>query len=53
MQCGIEERTVRRQETVVVECFKYGEEEHKCRECPLWERKKRVVHAAKPQKAHQ
>jgi len=53
MQCGVEERTIRRQETVVVECFKCGEEEHKCRECLLWERKERVAHAAKPQKAHQ
>jgi len=35
MQCGVEERTIRRQETVVVECFKYRKKGHKCRECPL------------------
>ena len=32
MQCGVEEQVVRRQGSVVVECFKCGEEEHKCRE---------------------
>jgi len=35
MQCGIEERTIRRQEKVVVEYFKYGEKEHKYKECSL------------------
>jgi len=35
MQCRVEERTIRRQETVVVECFKYGEKEHKYRKYPL------------------
>jgi len=45
MQCGVEERIVRSMKTVVVKCFKYGEEGHKCRECPLWEKKlKRVTH---------
>jgi len=45
MQCGVEERVVRSTRTVVVKCFKYGEEGHKCRECPLWKRKlKRVAH---------
>jgi len=44
IQYGVEERVVRSTRTVVVKCFKCGEEEHKCRECPLWERKlKRVV----------
>jgi len=57
IRCKVE---LRRQETEekswVVECFKCGEEEHKCRECPLWERerKMRVVeeaaHVAMPQK---
>jgi len=44
MQCDVEERVVRSTRTVVVRCFKCGEEGHKCRECPLWEKKvKRVV----------
>jgi len=44
MQCGVEERVVRSTRTVVVRCFKCGEEGHKCRECSLWERKvKRVA----------
>jgi len=44
MQYGVEERVVRSMRTVAVRCFKCGEERHKCRECPLWERKvKRVV----------
>ena len=38
MQYGIEEQLVRKQESVVVECFKCREKGHKCRECPLWER---------------
>ena len=57
MKCGVE---LRRQKTIesswVVECFKYGEKEHKCKECPLWKKieKKGVekaVHVVKPQKA--
>jgi len=35
MQCGVEERVIRRQELVVVKCFKCGEKGHKCRECLL------------------
>jgi len=35
MQYEVEERIIRRQEMVVVECFKCGEKGHKCRECPL------------------
>jgi len=50
MQCGVEERMIRRVGVVKVKCFKYGEKGYKCRECPLW---KRVAHVAKPQKAHQ
>jgi len=53
MQCGIEERTIRRHEVVVVKCFKCGEKEHKCREYLLWEKKEKVACVAKPQKAHQ
>jgi len=53
------ERMIRKQETVKVEYFKYGEKGHKCRECPLWkgEKKLQVVegaaHVAMPQKAQQ
>jgi len=25
-----------------VECFKYGEKGHKCRECPLWKGKRKM-----------
>jgi len=53
MQCGAEEKTIRRQEMIVVECFKCGEKRHKHRECPLWEKRERVVHAAKLQRAYQ
>jgi len=35
MQCGVEERTIRRHEVVVVKCFKCGKKRHKCRECLL------------------
>jgi len=50
---------IRKQEMVRVECFKYGKEEHKCRECPLWKGEKELqvvgeaVHVARPQKAQQ
>jgi len=50
MQCGTEERAVRR---VVVRCFKCGEEGHKCRECPLWVKKERAARVASPRKAQQ
>jgi len=64
MQCGVEERMIRRQEIIVVECFKCREKRHKYKECPLWkkgkeERKLRRVeeeetaHVARPQKAQQ
>jgi len=42
MQCGVEGKMIR-SIRVVVECFKCGEEGHKCRECPQWERKKKRV----------
>jgi len=35
MQCRVEGRTIRRIGVVEVECFKYGEKGHKCRECSL------------------
>ena len=57
IQSGEGERIIKRMEVVVVECFKCGEKGHKCRECPLWRRKKqvgkRVACVAKPQKVHQ
>jgi len=44
IQCGVEEEMIRNVRMMVVECFKYKREEHKCRECPLWEKKvKRVA----------
>ena len=43
MQCGVEKRVVRSMKTVAVRCFKCGEEGHKCRECPLWEKKPKRV----------
>jgi len=35
MQCGVEERTIRRMEVAEVECFECREKGHKYRECPL------------------
>jgi len=57
MQCGVEEKVIRRIEAVEVECFKCGKRGHKCRWCSLWEKKKktveeRVAHSYKG-KAHQ
>ena len=56
MQCGIEERVVRSVRTVGVKCFKCGGEGHKCRECPLWIKRKNEEKAAcvaSPRKAQQ
>jgi len=53
MQCGIKERAVRSMKTVVVKCFKCGEEGHKYRECPLWERKLKRVARPDEGKVHQ
>ena len=49
----MEERVVRGARRKVVRCFKCREEGHKCRECPLWEKK--VKRVARPDKgeAHQ
>jgi len=52
MQCGIEEKAIRSMRVVVVKCFKYGEEGHKCRKCPLWQKQIRVARPVKG-KAHQ
>ena len=52
MQCGVEGKIIR-SVRVIAECFKCGEEGHKCRECSLWEKKvKRVAHPNEG-KAHQ
>jgi len=40
IQCGVEERIIRRKKAIVVECFKCGEKGHKCKECPLWRKMK-------------
>jgi len=53
MQYGIEERVVRSVKTAVVRCFKCEGEGHKCRECPLWERKVKRVVRPRERKAHQ
>ena len=52
MQCGVEEKMIRRVAIVEVECYKCGERGHKCRKYLLWE-KERVVHATKLQKVYQ
>jgi len=49
----MEERVVRSTRTVVVRCFKCREEGHKCRECPLWEKKVKRVVCPDGGKAHQ
>ena len=40
MQCGVEEKTIRSIRIAGVKCFKCGKEGHKCRECPLWIKRK-------------
>jgi len=52
IQCGVEGRMIR-SVRVVVECFKYGEEGHKCREYPQWKRKVKRVVRPKEGKVHQ
>jgi len=53
MQCGVEEKMIRRQEVAAVECFKCGEEGDKCKECLLWKQMKKAAHMATPQKMQQ
>jgi len=53
MQCGVEEKTIRSMRMSEMKCFRCGEKEHKCRECPLWIKRKnerRAAHVARPQK---
>jgi len=49
----VEERVVRGARREVVRCFKCREEGHKCRECPLWEKKVKRVARPDEGKAHQ
>ena len=49
IQCGVEEKMIRKVGVAEVKCFKCGKKGHKCRECLLWE-KKRVICMVKPQK---
>jgi len=43
MQCEVEERMIRSIRVAVIKCFKCREERHKCRECPLWQKRVRVA----------
>jgi len=52
MQCRVEEKTIKRVAVVEVEYYKCRERRHKYRKCLLWERKERVAHIAKLQKAY-
>jgi len=53
MQCGVEEKMIRKIGVVEVECFKYGKKRHKCKECSWWMRKKKAVYIERPQKVQQ
>ena len=48
MQCGVEERMIRRAGVEEVKYFKCREKGHKCKECLLWVRKKKAMHMARP-----
>jgi len=49
MQCRVKERMIRRQEEIIVECFKCEEKGHKCRECS--KRREERVRKVKEKKA--
>jgi len=54
MQCGVEGRVVRIMRMAGVKYFECREEGHKCKECPVWKKRKneeKVAHMVKPQKA--
>ena len=53
MQCGVEEKAVKSMRTVVIRCFKCGEEGHKCRECSQWEKKVKRVARPNERKVYQ
>jgi len=61
MRCGVELRRQKaKQEERRMECYKCGEEGHKCKECSLWEKikrrrveEKKAACVAIPQKAQQ
>jgi len=52
MQCSIEEKMVRSVRIVVIRCFKYKKEGHKCKECLLRKKEYRVARPYKG-KVHQ
>jgi len=41
MQYRVKESVIRKQESIVVKCFKCGEKRHKYRKCPLWRKIKK------------
>jgi len=56
IQCRVEEKKIRRQKAKKVECFKYGEEGHKCKEYLLWKERQieeKAACVAMPQKVQQ
>jgi len=52
MRCGVELRKQEAEERWRIKCYKCGEERHKCKECLLWKKVKRVAHPVQG-KAHQ
>jgi len=52
MRCGVELRKQEAEERWRIKCYKCGEERHKCKECLLWKKVKRVARPVQG-KAHQ